>query len=641
MLDETQSIRLYIANKQAMQCWNCGKPVRQEAKLCVYCGTKLAQDDMPRDLASDERGRGARRSPSGGYGSHGARDERDVSMGYEGRGRSGRGVGGRPREYEGNQGQSQGSGHYAPGRTADPNSDIRSPSSRGAGPRVPFSGGGKRLVDPLDDPRAPRGLRKSQPISRQEQPRRSSYGSSGSHGAGDGSGKYAGGGYEHEGQRYNYGDLGYDARYDPDSAEYDAVADRRRRGERAPTDRHDDFGHDGHNQRSGGPRDERYNGVREQQRGSRDEPPDRHSAGQQPRGGYGNYDEAPSAEYSAEYPSRYRNAPSAEYSAEYPARYDDAPSAEYSAEYSVEMDARGGYDQDRRGYRGGYDESAAWDAYPARGRPASHYAPEDSWNLPAVSEAQLPAAGWTADWHAAPPIPASEMSERSGRGSGRGTSQRPAKRKHRSGIVAVAVGLVALVAVAAIIIGISQRTAILSRLPGATHTNTHPFATYTPGPTPTVVPHYKEFSSDSALYVVNYPAQWAEQTSNQPNTGYDYVDTFTGQNPYAAVIVEQAAAFANISDADIVTAEVNGGKQAGRTFTETQAASGTVNAGGEQWTRREFDVSDGNTKLHMAILTCHHEGRGYAIVLVATPDSFAKDDSTVFHTVLNSFRFAS
>lgn len=625
MLDETESIRLYIANKQAMQCWNCGKPVRQEAKLCVYCGTKLAQDDMPRDLASDERGRGARQFPSGGHGSHSARDERDVNTGYEGRDRSGRGVGGQSREYEGDRGQSQG-------------------GSRSAGPRLPFTGGGRRLIDPLDDPRAPRGLRKSQPISRQEQPRHGSYGSSGSHGADNGSGRHAGGGgYEHEGQRYNNGDPGYDARYDPDSAEYDAVADRRRRGERASANGHDDYGRDGYNRRSGGQRDDRYDGVREQQRGGRgDEPRDRRSVSQQPRSGYGNDNADPRAGYSEEYPSRYRDAPSAEYSAEYPAPYDDAPSAEYSAEYSAEMDAHGSYPRDQGGYRGGgYDESASWDAYPARGRAASHYAPEDSWNLPAVSETQLPAAGWTGDWHSAQPVSAREMSDRSGRGSGRGTSMRSTKRAHGSGIVAVVIGIVALVAVAAVIIGVSQRAAILSRLPGATHTNTHPFATYTPGPTPTVVPHYKQFSSDSALYVVNYPEQWAEQTSNQPNTGYDYVDTFTGQNPYAAFIVEQAAAFANISDADIVTAEVNGGKQAGRTFTETQAASGTVNAGGEQWTRREFDVSDGNTKLHMAILTCHHSGRGYAIVLVATPDTFAKDDTAVFQTVLNSFRFAS
>ena len=592
----------------------------------------LSRDDEPDEAAPAERGRGGwQSSDDGSYGSR-TRDDQDERGGYGRRSGSARGSGGGSRGYDDSQDQDE--ERYVPHRQEEQGPGARPPARRSAGPRPPFApSADKRSIDPLDDPRAPRSLRKSQPAPRQAEPRRGSYG------AGDGNDGYGGGGYggyEHEGRRYRNGDPGYDPRYDPESGEYDAVADRRRRGERAPADDYDAHGRGGYGRHSGGPRDERSDGAHGRQGGGWDEREDRRSAGQGARGGYSSRDGY----------GGYGDAPSAEYSAEYPARYNDAPSAEYSAEYSAELQARGGYgrdyDRERRDYRGGYQESAAWDAYPPRGRPAPNYPPEDSWNLPAISEAQLPATGWTGDWNAAQPMGAPDMPARSGRGAGRGDGRPASKRKRSRGVAAVVVGLVVLVAMVVVIIGVSQRSAILERLPGgAPQTNAHPFATYTPGPTPTPVPNYKEFSSDNALYVLNYPAKWVEQTSNQPNTGYDYVDTFIAQNPYAAVIVEQAAAFANISDADIVTAEINGGKQAGRTFTAAPGGPTTVAIGGEQWTRDEFDVSDGTTKLHMAVLTCHHKGRGYAIVLVATPDTFAQDDTTVFKTVLNSFRFAS
>lgn len=621
-----------------MQCWQCGKSVRAEAKLCIYCGARLNSDDAPAHPASYEReSERGRRAESRGGGAYAGRtaEERDRADGYGTRRESPWGVSERSRgRDDGRVADEQNNQRHVPGRS-DEAVPAKPVARRSGGPRTSHPGGDNRPLNPLDDPRAPRSLRTSPAAPREPDAPRRGFGDEGGrfgygHG-GDAGGEGRRGGYEHHGRYYTQGDLGYDPRYDPESGEYDAVADRSRRDERYTED--------------GSPRRESYDwragGAREERRESGY------------NGGRDAYDDAPSAEYSAEYPSRYQDAPSAEYSAEYaaqyPSRYNDARDERSSSGYSDELDPRVVYGRDRREYRGGsergYDESAEWDARAQRRRAAPNSPADDSWNLPAISQAQLAETGWTDEWNAqARQAPGQALVAPGGRGAARNTARGSVKRRRRRGrgLTAVVGGLVALVAVAVVIVGISERGAILSRLPGAAQTNAHPFATYTPGPTPTPVANYKEFSSQHALYVLNYPGQWTAQTSSQPNTGYDYVDTFTQQGPYTAVIVEQAAAFANISDTEIATAEVNGGKQGGRTFTDTPAAVATMSIGGEQWTRREFDVTDvkTSTTLHMAILTCHHVGRGYALVLVATPDAFAKDDATVFKTILNSFRFA-
>lgn len=602
-----------------MQCWQCGATVRQGAKLCIYCGARLSSDDAPDETPPVERGSDRRANSSGG-GMDGSRSraERDASAGYGSRdaadgGPLSRARGGGDRRPQDAKGE-----RYASWRRDDDAPIARAPSRRGGGPRQSSGGEGRRSQDPLDDPRAPRILRKPPTVPRQQESRQSTYGNE----RGEHSER---GGYEHQGRRYSLGDAGYDPRYDPESGEYDAVEDRRRREQRYPDD---DYGRDGYGRgrRTGGQRDERSAGGRVNRRW--DESDEGGTPARQYRGGYSDYDDMPSAEYSAEY------------SAEGPARFRDQPSAEYSSEYSAELDARGGYGGERQRYRGQRydDEPSAWDAPAPRRRVAPNDPAEDSWNLPAISEAQRPASSRSA----APLRPASIPLSPAARAA-RGTPKSAGRRRRGRVLIPVVGGLVALIAVAVVIVGVSERTAILSKLPGAPQAHSSTFATYTPGPTPTTVPVYKQFSSNQAMYILNYPGQWTEQSSNQPNTGYDYVDTFTQQSPYSAVIVEQAAAFAGISDANIITAEVNGGKQSGRTFTGTSAAASTVSAGGEQWTRREYDVTDTKTAttLHMAVLSCHHAGRGYAVVLVAAPDAFANDDSTVFKTILGSFRFTS
>ncbi len=634
-----------------MQCWQCGKPVRPEAKLCIYCGTRLTSDDAPQPYpASYERERDGRAESheDGAFGGRSA-SERDRDAPYGPRRESQRGSSERSHEagWGGDEPDSQ---RYVPGRSGNQAPDVRAAARRSVAPRTSSQGADNRPLDPLDDPRAPRSLRSSPAAPREPERRQGTFAYDGNrsvHGRGSDGGQGRRGGYEHQGRYYTQGDLGYDPRYDPESGEYDAVADGRRREERLAQDDARRDGRDGYERRTGGARDGRRDADHSGAPGGWDDGRERRLSAQGYRDGRGGSDDAPSAEYSAEY------------AANYPARYDDERNRRYSSGYSDELDPRyssgysdeldprvvhGGNWNDYRSGSRGYDESAEWDARGPAPRRAPNSPAEDSWNLPAISQAQLPAAGWSDEWSAAGRQgPGQALATPARRGAPRDSARRNGKRARGRGLTAVAIGLVALIAVAVVIVGITERGAILSRLPGAAQTSAHPFATYTPGATPTPVATYKEFSSQNSRYVLNYPGQWSAQTSSQPNTGYDYVDTFTQQNPYTAVIVEQAAAFANIADTEIATAEINGGKQGGRTFTDTPAAAATMNIGGEVWTRREFDVTDvkTSTTLHMAILTCHHGDRGYAMVLVATPDAFAKDDGTVFKTVLNSFRFAS
>ena len=42
-----------------------------------------------------------------------------------------------------------------------------------------------------------------------------------------------------------------------------------------------------------------------------------------------------------------------------------------------------------------------------------------------------------------------------------------------------------------------------------------------------------------------------------------------------------------------------------------------------------------------AVLSTHHHGRSYVIVLIALPSDFAKESAGTFPTILKSFRFSS
>lgn len=336
------------------------------------------------------------------------------------------------------------------------------------------------------------------------------------------------------------------------------------------------------------------------------------------------YDAALSAEYSAAY--------STELSAEYSAEFGAENSAEYSAEYGAAGDPRD-YRGQRRGYRdddpyaGGRGRERGGRAAGGAGRrrgvyPGAAPAPAgyDSWEARALATAGGGAGdeGWSAGWQAA--------------------EARPAKKKRRRGGVIVAVLL--LLVVAALGAGFAKRDALFGRL-GHGSPTASAFATYTPGPTPTVPPQYKQFASPKGQYILVYPQAWAVKSDSTPSGGLpDYVDTFSQATPAVVVAVEQAQIFNTLSDADAIAAEIRAAQQKGYSFTPSGTPT-TVSVGGEQWQRQEYDSTTNGVKLHYAVLSTHHLSRSYVIVLVALPGDFAKENASTFPTILKSFRFSS
>jgi hypothetical protein len=222
------------------------------------------------------------------------------------------------------------------------------------------------------------------------------------------------------------------------------------------------------------------------------------------------------------------------------------------------------------------------------------------------------------------------------------TSKQSPGRRRRVTLLLVAVLVIVVVSVGAV--GVVLKPGILARLHGGTTAgdNAPPFVTYTPGPTPTPPANFKEFDSPHAHYVLDYPKGWTE-SSSPPGSGttYDYVDSFTSASPAASLTVEQAGAFSSIIRPDIIQAEVRGAEGSGRTFKLIANPIATMELGGEQWVRSDYLVSEsGGVQLHMAILACHHDQLGYAIVLVSLPNNFSQDSQTAFEPILNSFHFA-
>lgn len=504
-----------------MQCWRCGRPVRQGARVCIHCGARLT--DPPQPARDDRRdgGRAARRP---------ADDEHEMER---------------------------------PPRASRPrNRDD------------------DHLPDPLDDPRAPNALRRGGPPAPARRDRPGRGGRADRPQRSDPADRYDD---ERRGGRGRDAGRGYDRERDrplPPRASYE-------RGGRAP--------------------------ERNQGRGSRMPAPPEDSA---------EY-ETPSAEYSAEL--------SAEYSAQYSAEL----SAEYSAELSAEYGAAGGYrrrqgayEEDERyaggrgrerGRRGGMargGDAARRGGYP-QPEPAGGY---DSWEARALASVggSADGVGWTGDWQAA--------------------ERRPAKKRRRTGAIVVAMLLLMLIA--ALGAGFAKRDAILSRL-GHGGPTPSAFATYTPGPTPTVPPQYKQFVSPKGQYILAYPQAWTVTSDASPSGGLpDYVDTFNQATPAVVVAVEQAQIFNTLSDADAIAAEIRAAEQKGYTFTPSGSAT-TVSVGGEQWQRQEYESTANGVKLHYAILSTHHQGRSYVMVLVALPEDFAKESASTFPAILKSFRFTS
>lgn len=231
-------------------------------------------------------------------------------------------------------------------------------------------------------------------------------------------------------------------------------------------------------------------------------------------------------------------------------------------------------------------------------------------------------------------------------GGARGASVEKAPAKPQQGVFALAFRLLTTVIVVVglvVVVGPELKPALGKYLPflrSGTQTATPPpFATYTPGPTPTNLPNYKLFTSTGSGYAMDYPSPWGTSTSFDAKTN-DTVNQFVQPNSATLVNVERSVSFDSATDADVLLAEVQGAQSQGTTVTEITGAATSEGVGGEVWQRHEYQATTkSGTKLHIAILVCHHLGKSYVIALISADTSFTNDDTTIFEPMLRSFRF--
>lgn len=334
-------------------------------------------------------------------------------------------------------------------------------------------------------------------------------------------------------------------------------------------------------------------------------------------------------------------------------------------EYDSGRDARGGRgdDYDDRRERGanrsrqpsrGSEMERDWERGDSRGqrrdaRGAAFPQPalDDSWGMPAIGGGPLDA------WGGAPSEEFSvPMGVQAGRGSrgrvapaGRGRSSGRSGKEQRGGGGGRVVLILLLVLIVIGLIGAGALVApkLLSRFGGVSTNGLDtqpPFATYTPGPTPTAPPKFVEYVSRQLQFAIDYPKEWSKDESAADAGKTDWVATFKQPVPQAALLVEQSTGFDAVGNDEMIHDEVLAGQSDGSTFTETTATPVQALIGGEQWLRRDFDVTTKvGTKLHIGILSCHHVGHGYVIVLISLPQNFAHDDQTSFQSILSTFRF--
>jgi hypothetical protein len=196
-----------------------------------------------------------------------------------------------------------------------------------------------------------------------------------------------------------------------------------------------------------------------------------------------------------------------------------------------------------------------------------------------------------------------------------------------------------LVVIVAAVIGVVELPGKLISKPTVTIADS-PFATFTPGPTPTIVANFKAFQSDRSKYSIIYPEVWNATSSERTTQGqYDYIDTFALQESPSRLLVEQAGAFSAYTDQQIVQDEVSNATQNGVTFTKADSPAPTQKVGGATWTRADYSVNANGNPVHMTLLACHHSGRGYVIVLVSAAGEFSNDDQAIFEPMLGEFIF--
>lgn len=319
-------------------------------------------------------------------------------------------------------------------------------------------------------------------------------------------------------------------------------------------------------------------------------------------------------------------------------------SAEYSAEYGTQQggwtDERtvGAYrGQDQGGWgdpRGGYRDGQGWDRGYENGARYAGAPVEDSGTGPAVG-------GYWEPSEEIPAPPARRGGERrgsrsSGRSGGRKSKQRAAA--GRGGSPAQVISLVAVI-LAALVGGAALKFTGIIGGGGIRTASCPPVAAFqAPGPA-TTPSQYKAYTSPTSHFTLSYPQQWA-QTSETSTAAGDYVDRFSTSDAKSSLAVEQASGFVGVCDSVIIEDEVTGGQNDGSTFVRLTSPAATMSIGGATWQRRDYEVTPKTgDKVHMAVLSTHHAGKGYAIVMYSAPATFAADEKATFSVILNAFRF--
>lgn len=258
-------------------------------------------------------------------------------------------------------------------------------------------------------------------------------------------------------------------------------------------------------------------------------------------------------------------------------------------------------------------------------------------------------SAWGPAQPAPPPPGAGGKSRATGRGrpAGQAGQASKPKAKRKRGLAGTIFWMFASLVIAAgmgvelgpQIYHLAQRRGLVAGAPTAQNTTATCGAEATPGAS--LNPPAGSTAFSTTTYALAYPSSWQKNAQSGSSQGQcDVVFTFSQPSSPAQINVEQAGAFASLTDAQVVDAEAQSAKTQGSSFSEITSAASTQTIGGEVWQRHEYQVTkkDG-TKLHLALLAGHHKGAGFAIILLSSDSGFAADDTNSFEPMLKSFQF--
>jgi hypothetical protein len=163
-----------------------------------------------------------------------------------------------------------------------------------------------------------------------------------------------------------------------------------------------------------------------------------------------------------------------------------------------------------------------------------------------------------------------------------------------------------------------------------------------PGAAPALTSSQKQYTDKQSGYTIAYPSTWSSSTGTDTSQAQtDDLAKFSQPSSSTFLTVEHTPSFDCATNTDIISGEVLGGQQAGETFTEIPSADGAQTVSGEPCLRKEYAVTQGKTNLHVAIIACHHAGKGYAFVAGADAKSYTQVSASDIQPMLSSFRFTS